>query len=253
MTTEAPKKISPVRASASLSGGFHQVMAYLRDQMLSGELKTGDILLPERELAAALSVSRPVLREALRALSLIGAVEIRHGVGTLISRPTLRSVGDQFAFILAQDPESLDDIMEARIAIELRAIQLACERATATDYHRLDKAFALIESTIDDPEGGAIADFRFHEAIVLAAHSASLGGLYSAIEELTIRSHGERRQDILQLEGIESYLIEHHRKIQQALIERDQAKCSTLLSEHFSIGRELYSKSLQYPKLVERQ
>jgi GntR family transcriptional regulator, transcriptional repressor for pyruvate dehydrogenase complex len=70
------------RNSGEATGGYDRVLGFLRDQLLSGQLKTGDRLLPERELAALLGVGRPVLREALRALAMIGAVEIRHGIGT---------------------------------------------------------------------------------------------------------------------------------------------------------------------------
>ena len=58
-------------------GGYAKVFAFLREQLLSGALKTGDRLLPERDLSALLGVGRPVLREALRALAMLGAVEIR--------------------------------------------------------------------------------------------------------------------------------------------------------------------------------
>src|SRR5690606_9668177 len=127
----------------------------------------------------------------------------------------------------------------------------ACERATTNDFHKLEEALEAIEATVADPIAGSIADYRFHEALVLASHSQSLGGLYSAIEELTIRSHNERRKDILTLEGIEDYLIEHHRKVLQALATRDQAQCSQLLVEHFSIGRELHDRAQKYPKFIK--
>ena len=75
--------------------GYDRVLSFLRDQLVTGRLKTGDRLLPERDLASALGVSRPVIREALRALATLGA---RHdlfsrnpvGVATTLHKKSIR-------------------------------------------------------------------------------------------------------------------------------------------------------------------
>lgn len=233
------------RESDGAIGGYDRVLAFLRDGMLTGSLRPGDFLLPERELAVALSVSRPVLREALRALSLIGAVEIRHGVGTVVGRPSISAISEYFTFLLAQQPDAIDDIMESRIAVEHRAIRLACSRATDHDYDQLEAACRTIEDTITDPVKGAEADFKFHDTFVRAARSPSLLGIYTAIGELTIRSHKERRERILQLGGIQDYLIDHHRLLFMALLDRDAERCDRLLSEHFTIARDFEHRALR--------
>ena len=61
--------------------GAARVFTFFRDRLLAGELRAGDRLLPERELALALGVSRPVLREALRSLAMLGLLDIQHGRG----------------------------------------------------------------------------------------------------------------------------------------------------------------------------
>ena len=65
------------RAAQAEGKGFEKVFAFLRARLLAGILKPGDRLVPERELAAQLGVSRPILREALRALTMLGIVEIK--------------------------------------------------------------------------------------------------------------------------------------------------------------------------------
>lgn len=227
------------------SSGYERVLAFLRDGILSGSLRPGDFLLPERELAAALSVSRPMLREALRALSLIGAVEIRHGVGTVVGRPSIGAISEYFTFLLAQQPDAIDDIMESRIAVEHRAIRLACTRATQSDFDQLEEVCQLIEETIASPAEGAQADFKFHYTFVRAARSPSLLGIYNAIEELTIRSHVKRREQILKLGGIQDYLIDHHRLLFAALLDRDAERCDRLLTEHFRIAKDFEHRALR--------
>jgi DNA-binding FadR family transcriptional regulator len=71
------------------SKGFEKVFAFLRDRLLAGSLRPGDRLIPERELATQLGVSRPIVREALRALTVLGVVEIRDRVGTIVRRPDI--------------------------------------------------------------------------------------------------------------------------------------------------------------------
>ena len=218
--------------------GYDRVVGFLREQLLSGRLKAGDCLLPERELSAQLGVSRPVLREALRALSMIGAVEIRHGIGTVVKKPSLSILGEFFTFVLAHQADVIDDVMQARVAIERQAVRLACRRATQSDYDRLAVCLREIVETIHTPEVGGLADFRFHESIVLASGSATLISIYQSISALMMRSHLDRREQIIQVEGIEEFLIDHHRSIFAAIVERDEERADDLLGRHFEIGAD---------------
>lgn len=226
------------RDAPEQTSGYDRVVSFLREQLLSGELKTGDILLPERELSAQLGVSRPVLREALRALAMIGAVEIRHGIGTVVKKPDVSTLGDFFTFVLAQQADVIDDIMEARVAIEHHAIRLACERATRSDLDRLAQCLTQIVETIHDPVAGGQADFDFHDAIVRAARSPTLSNLYSSISTLMMRSHLDRREQIATVDGFESFLVDHHRSIYEAIVARQPAQADELLRRHFEIGGE---------------
>src|SRR5215212_9127441 len=93
------------REAEAPASGFAKVFDFLREQLLDGSIRNGDRLLPERELALQLGVSRPIVREALRALSMMGVVEIRERVGTVVRQPDVSVLGDVFAFSLAQAPD----------------------------------------------------------------------------------------------------------------------------------------------------
>src|SRR5450631_1274128 len=174
--------------------GFEKVFAFLRDRLLAGSLRPGDRLISERELASQLGVSRPLVREALRALSMLGIVEIRDRIGTVVTRPDVSVLYDFFTFALAQQAGMLDDVMQARVAIECQAIRLACERAGIADLERLQRALAKIEQTIDEADAGGMADFEFHRAIVLASRSETLTVLHGSMAGLLTHSHRERRE-----------------------------------------------------------
>jgi DNA-binding FadR family transcriptional regulator len=225
------------------SKGFDKVFAFLRDQLLSGSIRPGDRLVPERELAGQLSVSRPVLREALRALAVIGAVEIRHGVGTVVRQPDASVLGEFFTFALAHKSDIIDDVMEARIAIECQAIRLACQRASLPDLEGIRDRLDHIAATIEDPAEGGKADFEFHAAVVRASKSETLLCMYQAISNLLMRSHVDRRALVRSAADIRKHLVEEHRRIFDALLDRDQRRADEVLREHFDIGKEYRGKA----------
>ncbi|MEQ9606581.1 MAG: FadR/GntR family transcriptional regulator [Kiloniellaceae bacterium] len=223
--------------------GTEKVVAYFREQLLSGALKAGDRLMSERELSLALGVSRPVLREALRSLAMLGVLDIRHGKGAYVKPANLAVLSDFLTFCLAQQPDILDDVMQARIAIECQAIRLACERAGDSDLTRISGRLAHLMETIDDPERGGDADFAFHLAIVEAGRSPVLLQLYQALAELLKRSHVERREQTVAIPGIRDYLVDAHREVFLSIVARDPNAAEARLREHFAIGDEFRRKS----------
>ena len=164
--------------------GFEKVFAFLRDRLLAGSLKPGDRLVSERDLAIQLGVGRPLVREALRALTMLGIVEIRDRIGTVVTRPDVSVLNDFFTFALAQQADMPDDVMQARVAIECQAIRLACERADIADFERLQAALARIAETINESDAGGMADFEFHRTMVLASHSQTLAVLHNSMAGL---------------------------------------------------------------------
>lgn len=246
MTTR-PRRHSITRPDDTDETGFGKVFAFLRDRLLEGTIRAGDRLLPERELAAQLGVSRPVVREALRALSAMGVVEIRSRVGTVVRRPDVSVLGDFFAFSLAQQTDVIEDVMQARIAIECQAIRLACQRATTFDFERLREALQQIEATIDDPEKGSLADYEFHAALVRASRSDTLASLYAAMANLLLRSHRDRRVLVAPDGGIREHLIADHARIFDAIAARDEEKADRALRRHFSIGDSCRHKAAILP------
>lgn len=231
--------IQIVQQSDGSEDGYDRVVSFLREQLVSGQLKTGDRLLPERDLATALGVSRPVIREALRALATLGALEIRRGFGTVVREPNFTALSDYFGLVLAQQAGAVDDVMQARIAIERQAIRLACSRALTQDMDKLTQALHAIKETIGDPVQGGAADFHFHTMIVGAAHSPALSSVYAAVAKLLQQSHTERRRIIASVPGVDTYLVDHHEAIMQAIQRKNASEADALLAEHFEIGANL--------------
>ncbi|MBI3196027.1 MAG: FadR family transcriptional regulator [Rhodospirillales bacterium] len=225
-------------------GGAIRVFTFFRDRLLSGELKAGDRLLAERELALALGVSRPVLREALRSLAMLGLLDIQHGRGAFVRAADASVLGQALTLCLAPQPNILDDVLQARIAIECQAIRLACERASERDLQAIADVLDALVASLDEPELGGRADHAFHLAIVRASGSGSLMKIHEAISPLLIRSHVERRRDTFGEPAITSRLVDAHRAVFLSLARRDPDQAERALREHFLIGDDLRRRKL---------
>jgi len=224
--------------------GYDQVVAYLGDQMEQGVLKPGDRLMPERDLALRLGLSRPIVREALRALAMIGVLEIQQGRGTFVRRPDISSLGHFFSFLFAHGAGEFDDIMDVRQGLERQAVRLACLRARDSDFALIAEALETIRATIEDPDAGGKADFLFHTRLIDASHSPALIQIYAIVSRMLERNHVRRRRRIAAAPRFQEYLIDHHALLFDAVRRRDVEDSERLLIAHFEIGAKLNSEGL---------
>ena len=238
----APNILRPV--SEEDQTGAARVFAFFRDRLMSGELKAVDRLLPERVLALALGVSRPVLREALRSLAVLGLLDIQHGRGAFVRAADASVLGQALTLCLLHDPNILDDVVEARIAIECQAIRLACERASERDLQTIAGLLDALVNSIDDLEAGGAADHAFHVAIVQASRSGSLMKIYEAISPLLTQGHVERRREMRSQDAAPARVVAAHREVFLSLARRDPDEAERRLREHFRLGDELRRRTL---------
>ena len=220
---------------------YERIFEFFRERLLSGELKPQDRLLPERELAQRLQVSRGSLREAMRAMAMLGIIEIRPGQGTFVRSPDVMVLKDFFGVMLAMRPQMYSDVLEARIAIECQAIRLACTNATESDLRRIEATLEEVLQTIHDTTEGAEADYTFHAAIVDASHNEVLQFIYDAITTLLKRSHLERRKKVVNEKEFLDTLGTAHRQIYEALISQDADHASAMLRAHFTLAQDYIS------------
>ena len=154
----------------------HQIIYdYIREMIASQQLKIGDVLLPERELAKMFGLSRNSVRESLRALSLIGIIDCRQGSGNYISE-RFCSVEAESLFLTAKLCNvSTQDITDYRCVIECGGVQFAARNRTEQQLKELDRCVAKMRGSLD--ESGYIInstvlneeDKRFHNILAVAS------------------------------------------------------------------------------------
>lgn len=184
-------------------------------------------LLPgERDLAAQLGVSRPVVREAVKRLESQGLLEVRHGVGIRradrLHLPLNRALGLRVA-----DPdERLRQALEVRRTLEPEVARLAAERLKRRDLQELTRLHGELESA-EDLEKAAEADLAFHRAIARSSGNELFGLVLDAIADLG-------RESRLATMGVvgPGKAVRHHAAILKALSARDGAAAFRAMKKH---------------------
>lgn len=159
-----------------------QVTEEITSWITTGRYKPGDQLPPEAELARLFNVSKPSVREALKNMVAIGAVEVSHGKPPIVSK--MNSVPLVNFFNLAVNPadSSLREAIELRRGLEIESMMLATERATPEDIARLGGIIDQLERHQSDYELWVPAHVEFHSALVAASHNRFYTFLQDALK-----------------------------------------------------------------------
>jgi GntR family transcriptional repressor for pyruvate dehydrogenase complex len=237
-TVVSPMDPDETELSPGLSGAS-KVVTLVRQGVVSGELKPGHRLPPERDLCAQLGISRPLLREGLRALAVLGLIDVQQGRGTFIARADIGALGDALVFCLAQEPNAVEDVLQARMAIECQAIRIACQSVVDAQLTEINRKLETLVDSLHDPERGAAADHAFHLAIVRASCSPSLITMYRAIEPLLLKSHLQRRRLAAPDSDVIENLVEAHREVFIGIVHGDPDEAERRLRMHFAISARL--------------
>ncbi|MDT0318647.1 FadR/GntR family transcriptional regulator [Streptomyces millisiae] len=162
-----------------------EVARRLLDHLLtSGQVRAGDRLPPERQLAETFGVGRSAVREALKSLSLLGLVDIRQGDGTYVRDASSDLLPQVLEWGLLLGDQTVDDLLEARACVETDLAELAAARRTDNDLVALDTHFSRMAAAHEDPAAYLEADLAFHRALAQAAHNVTLAGLQARLETL---------------------------------------------------------------------
>jgi DNA-binding FadR family transcriptional regulator len=166
-----------------------RITAQIRGALFSGQIKAGDRLGSESQLAVRFGVSRMAVRDALRSLAAIGIVEVRVGAkgGIFIAHGNADHFADALAVQLKLIGLTAEELFDAQIAIEVTSAGLAARRATEADLKTLRALLRELQALAQpglrrsDEASFAATSMRFHEALVEAAHNRALSAQFKAL------------------------------------------------------------------------
>lgn len=233
MTTEGIKGDSAGKSTAR----------HLEDLILEGSLRPGEPLLPEREMALRLNVSRPTLRQGMKMLEDKGLLLVEPG-GSRVVAPLATSITDPLIELLSTRGEVVDDYLELRRTLEGMAAVLAATRANDVDRATLRRCIERIDAAHEkaDPRDEAEADVDLHVAIYEASHNIVLLQVMRALSGMLRRGVFHNREKLYARPEVREVLLGQHRAIFDAVMARDPESAGRAAEDHMTYTRRVLNE-----------
>lgn len=203
------------------------IVNQIKDLIERNCFEVGQQLPSERELTAQLGVSRPSVREAMKALQLMGIVEIRSGSGTYL-REQSHLLANHFAVQNLLSKFTWLELTEARVVLESGLISIATEKAVEADIKALRQACDDMYKNAADPVRFLECDFAFHLIIAEASQNRFLVEMLSTTRDLLL----EVNREVVKVAQQADRAMESHEKILKAITDRDKNRARRAMNEH---------------------
>lgn len=212
------------------SRAFEDICEQIRARLANGELRPGDKLPNERDLAVAFGVGRPAVREALRTLEISGIVRLQKGPkgGAFICEGDGQIITTTLQDFMLLGRISLDQLKEARIQIWTVVVKLACQRGTEADFDAIERHIDTIES-LDDVALRTAAALKLFNLIAAASHNEVFVLLMDALGKIIFQVVAELGPTFF------PELAPVRRAILRALRERNEAAATQAMEEYLSV------------------
>jgi GntR family transcriptional repressor for pyruvate dehydrogenase complex len=212
-------------------------MAQIFELIKQHQLKPGDRLPPERELAKRLGISRPSLRSGLRSLISMGVLQSRQGSGTFVvdGPPVLDS--EPLRLLAALHGFSFNHMFETRSVLEVGAAGLAAERATGEQLATMAEEIAEMFVTLKDPQQFLVHDICFHRAVASGSGNPTLATLVEMVSAVMY----ERRRETIDRAHDFSEALEFHRRIYRAIREHKPEEAREAMREHIREAQRAFA------------
>ena len=214
----------------------NEIVLILRQEIISAKWLPGQRL-PEALLCERFGVSRTPLRDALKALTAEGLLELTHNSGAVVTRPTAHDIEGKFAIIEL---------------LECYAVREACTKATEAElrhisrlHQRMGEAFARRDMNLNNRLNNEV-----HVAIVRASHNATLIELHAML----VRHIERLRYLALVEEDLSLNSWAEHEKVIQAIIKRNSPAASSALRAHLRrVARKMHKQLLKQSPIEEHR
>lgn len=205
-----------------------QVARRLLDLVRTRNLKPGDVLPPERELAALLQVSRPSVREALRGLQILGVLKPRQGSGVYVSSLDPADLLGPLQLLITLNPQNAPALYQARLMIDGEIARMAAAAIAATELQRLRDMLDVQRGLLADPLAFRVSDAEFHRTVAAGADNPFLQRISHSLYVLGM----EYRRIASETPGVLGQSLADHERIVAALAVRDGEAAAGAMRTH---------------------
>lgn len=219
------------------------VIEYFRKRIISGDLKPGDKLPPEREIADMLGVSRHSVREAIRIMDMTGVISSRQGSGNYITCEFQKSITETMAMMVAMNQINYRQISQVRYSLERLAFSLALNNAGEKKIKQMEECVDRLDKSTDDKVNAEL-DKRIHYTLAEASGNTLLLDILEACSGVIDNFIKDMRYEILRTERRKGMLNECHRELVEAMKEKNEEKGQEALKRHFGMIDNILDKNL---------
>lgn len=213
---------------------YLQILEQIKENIMNGNLKSGDRLPSERQWAEQLGVSRASIRESIRALEMIGLVICQQGEGNFIAENFENTLTQPLTIMFWLSKGKVNEIQELRRALETEAAKLAAKNITPDKLALLESLCHDIEIESDEATRAEL-DKMFHYEIAMASENTLIKNVLFSSSTLIETFIKNIRVAILLEESRGTLINEQHRKVLKALKEKEPLKAAFAMSEHMDL------------------
>ena len=217
-----------------------QISDALIRRIVRGEIQPGEAMPSEEELASQFDVSRPVIREAVKELAVIGLIESRQGRSTRVASDASWNPFDARVLEARSELGTVDELLlellELRRLIEAGAAGLAASRRTDEDLAKMEQSIAAMDAAVTDHDRFTNEDIRFHDALLRATGNRLLVRLIDLIGPLL---RVGRKMSLARRPDGPSESNRGHKRILQAVRDGDVQLARNEMREHLSWTADL--------------
>ncbi len=229
-------KIKPVEKFVLID----QIIEKIEKLIENGDLKPGDFLPGERVLSEKLGVSRTSLRQALKALNVMGVLEIIPGKKTYIKESFSDILINPFRFIKAVHSIKIKELFEARSVLEESLVQMAAKKANKNHIQKIGYYLNDSENSLDNKSNFIYSEFMFHQSIFEAADNKILTAVMNSLNELLLVLE-KYEKDYLGIKDRKQSFTQH-KEIYEALSNKDPEQARKAMHKHLEYMEERLKK-----------
>lgn len=219
-----------------------RIVGEIKTFILENDMKPGDRLPTEHELAERMSVGQSSVREALKSLETIGIIESRTKIGHVIKSVDMSLMSRHISFSAQVSGVTVAELLEAREFLETNIIPLVIQKGDPAVLEEMAEGLKMAEEVVAGTRDWRDAEKKFHTALFRGAHNSVLQSFDEVIEGFFV-GLGTAHAD----PGGRRWL-DDHQAIYKALKDRDTARAQTLMRTHLN-G---YSERLPYTRARRR-
>ncbi|CEP69336.1 Transcription regulator HTH, GntR [Moorella glycerini] len=219
---------------------YEEIVEQVKKSLSEGKLMPGERFYSERELSEKLGVSRASVREAIRALTTMGVLEVKPGEGTFVRKVQNCDIVQPLVMALLLEEQQVMYLLEARQILEREIAYLAARRATTEDKEKL---VGIIQQMGNELARGFLqedTDVKFHLTIAGMAHNPILSRLMYTIADTIAQTLANKRNRLYSDPDNARVLFEQHSEITQAIISGAAESARRAMGKHLRfVARQL--------------